>query len=75
MADRVIDNLIWQNPDRVSGAVCFYGTRLPVARLFEWLAEGKSVPEFCEHWELDKDMVNGVLRIAEQGLLHEFEAA
>lgn len=75
MVDRVIENLIWQNPDRVSGVVCFFGTRLPVARLFEWLSEGKSVPEFCGHWDVPVEMANGVLRLAEQGLLHEFEAA
>ncbi len=75
MAERIIENIVWQSPERVSGAVCFYGTRLPIARLFEWLSDGKSVPEFCDHWDVSDELANGVLRLAEQGLLREFEAA
>jgi len=35
-------------PDRVSGALVFEGTRVPVAALFENLRDGASVEEFLE---------------------------
>ena len=36
------------SPDRVSGAWVFRGTRVPVAALFENLADGVTVNEFIE---------------------------
>ena len=37
-----------QDPDRVSGAWLFLGTRVPVAALFENLEDDASVHEFVE---------------------------
>ena len=37
-----------QNPQKVSGAVVFKGTRVPVAALFENLRDGATVEEFLE---------------------------
>jgi hypothetical protein len=45
ISDRLIRELIWVNPARVSGEPCFRGTRVPVARLFEYLAAGESLDE------------------------------
>ena len=41
-SDVVIDNLVWINPDRLGGVPCFYGTRVPIKNLFEYVsgAEG-----------------------------------
>lgn len=39
---------IEQDPDKVSGAWVFRGTRVPVAALFENLRDGASVTEFLE---------------------------
>jgi uncharacterized protein (DUF433 family) len=36
-AEYVYEDLIWQDSDRMSGAVCFYGTRIPVSFLFDYL--------------------------------------
>lgn len=50
--DRLIPNednpLIWINPERMSGAPCFYGTRLPVSSLFENLEDGVSIDEWLD---------------------------
>ena len=34
--------IIWINPNRVSGAPCFFGTRVPVKTIFDVLAAGFS---------------------------------
>jgi uncharacterized protein (DUF433 family) len=39
---------IERDPDRVSGAWVFRGTRVPVAALFENLRDGATVDEFLE---------------------------
>lgn len=38
--------VIWINPQRMSGAPCFYGTRVPIKNLFDYLRAGKSINEF-----------------------------
>ena len=35
--------VIWINPNRVSGAPCFYGTRVPIHNLFDSLSAGESL--------------------------------
>jgi uncharacterized protein (DUF433 family) len=37
--------LLWQDPGRVSGAMCFYGSRLTVATVLELLVDGVSLEE------------------------------
>lgn len=32
-----LDDALWQDPERMSGAVCFRGTRIPVAVLYDYL--------------------------------------
>jgi uncharacterized protein (DUF433 family) len=75
MADRIIAEAIWINPERVSGQPCFLGTRLPIARLFEWLAESKSVDDFSQHWDVPKEVVLKVLNVAEEDLLQHLQVA
>ena len=40
--------LIWINPERMSGAPCVYGTRLPGSSLFENLEDGVSIDEWLD---------------------------
>jgi uncharacterized protein (DUF433 family) len=40
--------LIWINPERMSGAACFYGTRLPVSSLFENLEDSINIDEWLD---------------------------
>lgn len=45
--------VVWVNPDQLSGAPCFKGTRIPVQMLVDHLAAGFSLDEFLEtvrHW-------------------------
>ena len=41
-------NVVEKDPDRVSGAWVFRGTRVPVAALFENLEDGAPVSQFVE---------------------------
>ena len=54
-----------RDPDRVSGAWVFQGTRVPVAALFENLEEGASASQFVEWFPgVTLDQVRAVLHHA-----------
>jgi uncharacterized protein (DUF433 family) len=58
-----------RNPDRVSGAWVFKGTRVPVKALFENLEGGASVDDFLEWFPgVLRDQVLTVLNHAERSL-------
>lgn len=40
------DPLISISPERLSGAPCFTGTRVPVQNLFDYIEEGEPLAEF-----------------------------
>lgn len=75
MADRVYQDLIWQNPDRMSGAVCIYGTRLPVSQLLDYLEGGTSAAEFGELFGVPAERVRGVVGLLREDLDGWFDRA
>ena len=61
--------LTWVDPDRVSGALCFRDTRVPVALLFEYLAAGDSLDEFLRGFPtVQREQAVGVLQWVAQRL-------
>ena len=40
--------IIWIDPERMSGAPCFYGTRVPIQTLFDYIEGGQSLTDFLE---------------------------
>ena len=40
-----LEDALWQDPERMSGAVCFRDTRIPVSVLFDYLV-GDGLEEF-----------------------------
>ena len=62
--DMTLEQAVWVDPDRMSGAPCFRGSRLPVQQLFEWLADGVSLDEFVEDFRIDRRAAETVLRAA-----------
>jgi len=57
--------LIWINPGRVSGAPCFYGTRLPIDSLFVNLEGGVSLNEWLDAFpSVTKEQAVAVLEYA-----------
>ena len=43
-----LEKLVWVDPDRMSGAPCFRGTRVPVQLLLVHLRHGGTIGEFLE---------------------------
>ena len=56
-----------RDPDRVSGAWVFRGTRLPVATVIENL-EDLSVDEVIEQFDVTREQVTAVLEFVAQSL-------
>ena len=67
-AARVYKKLIWQDSDRVSGAICFYGTRIPVSFLFDYLERNESIEDFARDYRVDPDVARQIVHLAGQGL-------
>jgi uncharacterized protein (DUF433 family) len=58
-------DLISVDPAIMSGTPCFRGTRVPVAVLFDNLADGLSIDEILESWpSLNREDVVAVLVLA-----------
>lgn len=62
--------VVEQDPERVSGAWVFRGTRVPVAALFENLEDGAQVTEFVQWFPgVSLEQVRAVLEHAAQSAL------
>lgn len=59
-----LEEAVWVDPHRMSGAPCFRGSRLPVQQLFDWLADGVPLDEFIEDFRIDRAAAEAVLRAA-----------
>ncbi|NJL47435.1 MAG: DUF433 domain-containing protein [Leptolyngbyaceae cyanobacterium SM2_5_2] len=57
-----LSHILERNPDKVSGAWVFRGTRVPVAALFENLKDGATIDQFLEWFP-------GVTRLQVEALL------
>jgi len=74
--DLNIPGLIWTDPERMSGAPCFYCTRVPINHLFEYLEGDESLESFLIDFEgVTREQAVGVLELARKGLLEEKSAA
>lgn len=40
--------IVWINPQRVSGTPCFFGTRVPLQNLFDYLEGGHTPDDFLD---------------------------
>ena len=56
-----LEQAVWVDPGRMSGAPCFRGSRLPVQQLFDWLADGVSLDEFIEDFQIGGAAAEAVL--------------
>ena len=43
-----LSQVVWIDPDRMSGAPCFTGTRVPVQILLDHLTHGDTLEDFLE---------------------------
>ena len=64
--------LVWINPDRVSGAPCFYGTRVPIKALFDCLGSDQTLEDFLEDFEgVTREQAETLLQLAGSHLLDD----
>lgn len=62
--------VVEQNPDKLSGAWVFRGTRVPVTALFENLRDGATIDEFLEWFPgVERAQVEAVLNHELESLL------
>ena len=64
------EHLVWSDPERMGGTVCFRGTRVPLDALFGNLEDGMSLDEFLEAFEgVTREQATGVLEAARLAVL------
>ena len=66
-----LEQAVWVDPGRMSGTPCFRGSRLPVQQLFDWLADGVSLDEFIDDFQIDRAAAEAVLLAACSELCHQ----
>ena len=69
-------SLVKRDPDIMSGALCFTGTRVPVKNLFDYLEGSSSLEEFLEDFpSVSRGRAVGVLEAAHEILEADATAA
>ena len=67
-AQHVYKDLLWQDPGRMSGALCFLGTRIRVQDMFDHLESGYTLENFCEAFGIPIEKGAAVLELARENL-------
>ncbi len=61
-----LEEALWQDDDRMSGAVCFRGTRIPVSILFEHLLTDR-LQEFRDGYDgVSESQIQAVIQSAHE---------
>ena len=62
---KVIEDVIWIDPERQGGEPCFINTRIPIKILFDYLAGGDPLEEFLEGFPpVTREQAEKVLELA-----------
>ncbi len=70
------DKLIERDPEKMSGAPVFYGTRVPIQNLFDCLEAGESLGEFLDQFPtVSREQALDVLETYKEWLLARHESA
>lgn len=70
------NSLVSRNPEIMSGALCFTGTRVPVKNLFDYLEGSSSLEDFLEDFPtVTRERAVAVLEAARAGLTADETAA
>jgi uncharacterized protein (DUF433 family) len=68
--------LVSRDPEIMSGALCFTGTRVPVKNLFDYLEGSSSLEEFLEDFpSVTRERAVAVLEAARESLAADAPAA
>ena len=69
-------SLVNRDPEIMSGALCFAGTRVPVKNLFDYLEGGSSLEEFLDDFpSISREKAVAVLEAARESLSADSPAA
>jgi uncharacterized protein (DUF433 family) len=69
-------SLVSRDPEIMSGALCFTGTRVPVQNLFDYLEGGSSLEDFLEDFpSISRINAVAVLEAARERLFADAPAA
>ena len=68
--------IVWINPQRMSGAPCFTGTRVPIKNLFDYLEGGEPLSEFLDGFPgVTREQAVAVIALAAAGLLEKLPSS
>lgn len=68
--------LVSRNPEVMSGALCFTGTRVPVQNLFDYIEGSSSLEQFLEDFpSVSREKAVAVLEAAKERLFADAPAA
>jgi uncharacterized protein (DUF433 family) len=66
----ILGEVIWVDPERMSGTPCFKGTRVPVQHLLDYIEGGSTIDEFFEDYpSVTRDQVIQFLELAKEQLV------
>jgi uncharacterized protein (DUF433 family) len=69
-------SIVSRDPDIMSGALCFTGTRVPVKNLFDYLEGSSSLEEFLDDFpSVSRERAVAVLEAARASLAADASAA
>ena len=62
-----LSEVIWVDPERLSGTPCFQGTRVPVQNLLNYIEGGSTIDEFLEDYpSVTRDQIGLFLELAKE---------
>jgi uncharacterized protein (DUF433 family) len=65
-----LGEVIWVDPERVSGTPCFKNTRVPVQNLLDYIEGGSTIDEFFQDYpSVTRDQVIQFLELAKEQLV------
>ncbi len=65
-----LDEVVWIDPDRMSGTPCFRGTRVPVQTLIDHWEGGSTIAEFLEDFPtVSREQAIKFIELAKERLL------
>jgi uncharacterized protein (DUF433 family) len=71
-----VENLIERDPEKLSGAPVFAGTRVPVKNLFDYLEGGDTLDLFLDDFPtVTREQALGVLEVYREWLVTQDETA
>ena len=69
-------SLVGRDPDIMSGALCFTGTRVPVQNLFDYIEGSSSLEQFLEDFpSVSRERAVAVLEAAKERLFADAASA